>query len=121
MTPTDSTEKATMLEKELLKKDIALWMSGLVCCSTEDCLKQFMIIVPNTIDDNHNNSTNTGTKERKIKKNSIFTFANDECGPNCKCDSPWKFELPVHRTNDTSKNSNDTSNSITDKFQNNDI
>jgi hypothetical protein len=117
MTPTDSTEKATMLEKELLKKDIALWMSGLVCCSTEDCMKQFLIFAPNTIDDNQSNSYSTSTKERKSKKSSIFTFANDECGPNCKCDSPWKFELPGHRDETLTTDINTTD----EKIQSNDI
>ena len=105
MSSTDSIEKATMLEKELLKKDIALWMSGLVCCSTEECMKQFIIIVPSTNDDNNQSNSN---KERKSKINNLFTFANanDECGPNCKCDSPWKFELPGHRINETKSNDN---------------
>jgi len=115
MPSTDSIEKATMLEKELLKKDIALWMSGLVCCSTEECTKQFIIIVPSTNDDNNqsnsnqsNNNQSNSNKERKSKINNLFTFANanDECGPNCKCDSPWKFELPGHRSNETKSNDN---------------
>ena len=45
-------------------------------------------------------------------KNNIFTFANDECGPNCKCDSPWKFELPGDRTTTTTITS--TSSTSTD-------
>lgn len=109
MPSTDCIEKATMLEKELLKNDIALWMSGLVCCISEECMVQYMIIVPDNKDnlpdnkDNQNNSdntinTNTITKERKSKKSSIFTFANNECGPNCKCDSPWKYEIPADRS-----------------------
>lgn len=102
MPSTDCTEKATMLEKELLKNDIALWMSGLVCCISEECMVQYMIIVPDN-KDNQNNSdntinTNNNTKERKSKKSSIFTFANNECGPNCKCDSPWKYEIPADRS-----------------------
>jgi len=95
-------------------------MSGLVCCTTEECMKHYTMIVPNTVNSdnsnndiintsNNNNNTTTNNKGNKNKKNSIFTFANrDECGPNCKCDSPWKYELPADRITDNQNETNST-------------
>lgn len=88
-------------------------MSGLVCCTTEECMKHYTMIIPNTVNSDLSNNndimnTSNNNKGNKSKKSSIFTFANrDDCGPNCKCDSPWKFELPGDRTTTNTTNTTD--------------
>jgi len=34
------------IEKELKDIDMAVWMSGLVCCASEECAKEFELIIP---------------------------------------------------------------------------
>lgn len=70
---------SVLIEQELKEVDMAVWMSGLVCYTTEECAKEFDLMIPNA-------ESNRGPLP------SMKKFAPDEkCPPGCGCDNPWPF------------------------------
>ena len=64
------------IEDELRDIDCAVWMSGLVCCSTDECYKEYKYIVP---DDN------------SLRAQVTKLPSSESCPPGCGCDNPWPF------------------------------
>lgn len=78
------------LSAELLKYDVANWLSGLVCCRTVICSQEYAILMPSTGNDS---ISAAAAREENIKKNkSSFVNSNGIfCPPDCGCDNPWPF------------------------------
>lgn len=81
LTELDGSE--SNLTTELLKHDVALWLSGLVCCRTVNCSRDYAILVPSE-------STIVADLKR-IEKQGILDLENQICPPDCGCDNPWPF------------------------------
>jgi len=64
------------IEDELRDVDCAVWMSGLVCCSTDECYKEYKYIIP---DDN------------SLRVQATKVTSSESCPPGCGCDNPWPF------------------------------
>jgi hypothetical protein len=85
---TELNGDTTKLSAELLKYDVANWLSGLVCCRTVICSQEYAILMPST-----DNKIAAAAREENIKKNKTsFVNANGVfCPPDCGCDNPWPF------------------------------
>mmetsp|Transcript_34435 Transcript_34435/g.32808 ORF Transcript_34435/g.32808 Transcript_34435/m.32808 type:complete len:178 (+) Transcript_34435:186-719(+) len=85
---TELNGDTTKLSAELLKYDVANWLSGLVCCRTTICSQEYAILMPSS-----NNIIAAAAREESLKKNkSSFVNANGVfCPPDCGCDNPWPF------------------------------
>lgn len=68
------------LSAELLKHDVALWLSGLVCCRTTNCATEYKLLVPSE-----------GSMKAELKKIEEKSAENQICPPDCGCDNPWPF------------------------------
>lgn len=73
------------IEKDLASVELQLWMSGLVCMTSEECDKMYRQIIPDT------EQTSTGVT---IRKATLASMAKDACPPGCNCDNPWPFLVP---------------------------
>lgn len=70
----------TNLSAELLKHDVAPWLSGLVCCRTTKCVMEYALIVPSE-----------SSMKAALKKIEEQSAENQICPPDCGCDNPWPF------------------------------
>jgi hypothetical protein len=70
-----------VIQADIKKYDIELWMSGLVCCSNEECSNEYKYLCP---------EYTTTTHIFKTKNNKYATDGLD-CPPGCGCDNPWPF------------------------------
>ena len=68
------------IELDLKRFDTATWMSGLACCSNEDCSREYSYIMPNEVVAGGN-----------AKSINVFKSADKDCPPGCNCDNPWPF------------------------------
>ena len=66
------------VEQDLKRYDTATWMSGLACCSSDDCCREYSYIMPDEVV--------AGTA-----KINVFKSSEDDCPPGCNCDNPWPF------------------------------
>ena len=53
------------------------WMSGLICAKSEECAKEYLMIVP---------EGKVTSKTTQYKKGE-----NEDCPPDCDCDNPWAY------------------------------
>ena len=70
------------LEEALKACNVTPWFSGLVCCTSEACLRQYQFVVPPTAD------------EAAAAAQALQSLAGKlaiECPPGCGCDNPWPF------------------------------
>lgn len=70
----------TNLSAELLKHDVAPWLSGLVCCRTTNCAIEYALLVPSE-----------SSMKEALKKIEEQSAENLICPPDCGCDNPWPF------------------------------
>jgi hypothetical protein len=70
----------TDLSAELLKHDVAPWLSGLVCCRTTNCATEYALLVPSE-----------SSMKAALKKIEEQSAENQICPPDCGCDNPWPF------------------------------
>ena len=64
------------IEDELRDIDCAVCMSGLACCSTDECDKEYKYIMPD--------DTSLRVQVTKLP-------SSESCPPGCGCDNPWPF------------------------------
>jgi hypothetical protein len=70
------------LEEALKACNVTPWFSGLVCCTSEACLRQYQLVVPPTAD------------EAAAAAQALQSLAGKlaaDCPPGCGCDNPWPF------------------------------
>jgi hypothetical protein len=72
------------LEDALKQKNVTMWFSGLVCCKTEECLRQYQLIAPPTADE-------LAAGGGKVAPGGAGKLAAADCPPGCLCDNPWPF------------------------------
>ncbi len=69
--------------------DVETWMSGLVCGTNEDCLREF-----NAMMDESRPEVATGPRTApRFGFGSVETTGGKDCPPGCGCDNPWPFLL----------------------------
>lgn len=75
-----------VLEKDLAENDTAVWMSGLLCGVSPDCIAETGLFVP-------------GYRGEEIpfylieqpKSTKSLSQKDKDCLPGCGCDNPWAF------------------------------
>lgn len=75
---TELDSSASKLANELQKHDVAPWLSGLVCCRSQECADDYALLVPLA------NSGNSIETPRPPAYGVV-------CPPDCGCDNPWPF------------------------------
>jgi hypothetical protein len=80
--------KTDKLRKIFTENDVEIWMSGLICSISSDCIKETVYFL----------DSKGGMKknDNNVTKNSVFNFdltssSKDNCAPGCGCDNPWAF------------------------------
>lgn len=69
---------ASKLANELQKHDVATWLSGLVCCRSQECADDYALLMPSA------DAVNPAETPRP-QGDGVF------CPPDCGCDNPWPF------------------------------
>ena len=83
----EGNESIAALEKDLADNDVALWMSGLLCGVTPQCISEMRIFVPGF----RNARVPFFLAEQPQSKNTLPSQSDKNCLPGCGCDNPWAF------------------------------